>query len=179
MFRKLLNDRSFREHPSMYLHSISLGSCHHSFQIHIMRSFFLSCAVLCIIRLVGALPSALSTHPLDDKRLLENRQSAFPTVDINEPLPLDGVCTYSDVRSCNLLRALATDHGQDRTATSSTIVGKTPSLTGKWKKMGDCPHNRVQIKDFGLDHLYVGMYASLTRFEIYWFEFFLQLAERS
>ncbi|MCJ1423535.1 hypothetical protein MMC29_001419 [Sticta canariensis] len=100
-----------------------------------MRSFFFSCAVLCAIGLVGALPSAISPDSLEDKHPIGKRQDSYLTADVQQPL--DGDCVISD----------------DRTASSSTDVSNAPLLTGKWKKMGDCPSKQVQIQEFKYEYL--------------------------
>lgn len=94
-----------------------------------MRLAFFSCVVLCTTQLVGALPSSLFTNSLDDIHLLEHRQ--YPTVDIYEELPLDGPCSFYD----------------SRLTTSSTPFNAALLIPGTWKAMGNCPADRVQIRD--------------------------------
>ena len=65
-----------------------------------------------------------------------------------------------------MLWALATERKQDRIASSSTDVSNAPLLTGKWKKMGDCPPKQVQIQEFKYEYLRFSAYSSYTRFEI-------------
>lgn len=128
-----------------------------------MRLAFFSCVVLCTTQLVDALPSSLFTNSLDDIHLLEHRQ--YPTVDIYEELPLDGPCSYYDVRFYILLRGLAADQGQSRLITSSTPFNAALLIPGTWKAMGNCPASRVQIRDVSYGPQSKSTFSSLTSFE--------------
>ena len=114
---------------------------------HMMRSFFFSCAVLCATGLVGALPSAVSPDSLGYKHPMGKRQESYLTADVQQPL--GGDCTISDVRFSARYERSPTERNQDRIASSSD----GPILTGKWKKMGDCPSKQVQIQEFKYDYL--------------------------